>query len=138
MEILLLCVIPDQETPELSALAVFSQNLWVINSKSDSFSWTFLVREKMFLCQQSEWDPLVLWPLAAPTGPSGGQRGGFPHLHAGVGDNFCLGGRREGAASTEIRVGKRIHCWTWDVVNMIPRDSFSFVICPPGLSILPQ
>lgn len=47
-------------------------------------------------------------------------------------DNFSLGGRREGAASTEIRVGKRMHCWSWGMADqdMIPRDRF-WSVCPP-------
>lgn len=119
------------------SLAVFSQNLWVINSEAHSFSWTFLAREKMVFCQQSERDPLALGPLAAPTGPSGGSGGGFPHFMLGstgdTQDNFSLGGRRERAASTEIRGGKKLHCWTWGMAEqiMIPRDRFCFVICPP-------
>lgn len=54
METILLYYIPDHKTPELSALAKFSQNLPAINYKLDSFSRTFLFRKKkVFCCQQN-------------------------------------------------------------------------------------
>jgi len=48
METILLYYIPDHKTPELSALAKFSQNLPAINYKLDSFSRTFLFRKKRY------------------------------------------------------------------------------------------
>lgn len=70
METILLYYIPDHKTPELSALAKFSQNLPAINYKLDSFSRTFLFRKKRyFAANKMEWISLTPNPLAAPTGP---------------------------------------------------------------------
>lgn len=82
METILLYYIPDHKTPELSALAKFSQNLPAINYKLLSFSRTFLFREKMFRCQQSG----VSFPHIMSSGSShrpllahsGGHGGGLP------------------------------------------------------------
>ena len=84
METILLYYIPDHKTPELSALAKFSQNLPAINYKLLSFSRTFLFREKMFRCQQSG----VSFPCIMSSGSShrpllacpGGHGGGLPQL----------------------------------------------------------
>lgn len=70
METILLYYIPDHKTPELSALAKFSQNLPAINYKLDSLSQGHFYSDKRrFVANKVERASLIPSPLAAPTVP---------------------------------------------------------------------
>lgn len=83
METILLYYIPDHKTPELSALAKFSQNLPAINYKLDSFSRTFLFRKKKDILLPTKWSEFpsyqILWQLPQAPMSMSCCGGGLPH-----------------------------------------------------------